>query len=240
MKNKVYRMLLIAVCLMVTAAVAACSTPGTGPAPAAPSFPESTPAANSSPAQEPAEEGDAMMEGEYKIFTARDEHVAIEVFVRSEPYSVGDFVHLYMQVANIGDVPLAYVHGSGSNTVPEALEIDLGGLFGVYRPAIMTRDFQTRMLNPGDILEFDIAFAPYTANAESALPPPPGTGLEFFADNENFSPALPGLFTGKVAFSYTVADEESEEDSQEEVGPFFLVQEGESQTLRVEIDVILE
>jgi len=238
MKKLFKRVLPVAICLVLAVALAACGSPNTGatagadvpfnPRPEADlPYDAYTPEENTPEEYAP--------DGENVVFTARNENVVIEVIARSTPYSTGDFIYLYMQVGNIGDVPLAYIHGSGSNTVPDALQINLGGLMGTYHPGMMTMDFQTHILEPNGILEFEIGFAPYTANVPFPSPMPPGAGLDFFADNEEFTPASPGVFESTVSFSYAIMHD----DGGEESGPLFFIEEGDLITLSVDFSIEL-
>jgi len=234
MKNHIRRISLATICSLLAAALVACNSPHVPPsASAPPSFPP-TQAANPQ-TFEPHEESPS---DEINIINRiYSDHIVLEVIVRSTPYLMDEFVSVYVQVGNVGEYRLSFIHGSGSNRVPDALQISLGNLVGIYKPGIMTMDFQTHALNPGDMLEFDIGFAPFTANIDFPFVPFMSADegdIEFFEESEDFSPALPGVFEGEVSFSYVV------QDSDDELGAFFITDEDDIQILSIGFTVVIE
>ena len=143
-------------------------------------------------------------------FSAENSNLSVQVFANQESYSLEELIELHVRITNIGEEPITFIHGSGSNTVPDAIRFDLGGLANVYGPGIMTMDLQTHKLQPGETIEFATPFAPYIATVEFPHPVPPGQGIEFFADNEEFVRAEAGVIEGTLSFTFRVVDEEDE------------------------------
>jgi len=227
------KILLSMLCLALIVPTAACLSAATanppvpGGTPLAPAVPPAAlPAAPNPP--------DVVLPQEPPtLFRAQDGDVTIEVMLPGEPLSTDDFIHVYMQIGNSGGKNFAYTHGSGSQVVPGAIQIDLGGLFGVYNPAVMTMDFQTRVLKPGDILEFDLAFAPFVPAVEFPMPMPRGSGIEFFIDNDEFTPAAPGVYNGTMTFRF------AEVEDPEDLSALFLLGEDDYTVLTVKISFVL-
>jgi len=235
MKNHFRRVSLIAICLVLAVILIACAVPTSPPDP--PATPPFSPAPAANPSALESAEEEVSREESMGRMVAND-HVVVEVIVRGTPFSMDEFVSVYVQIANVGEDTLSFIHGSGSNTVPDALQINVGDLVGIYRPGIMTMDFQTHTLNPGDMLEFDIGFAPYTSNVDFAFIPfmtSDEADIEFFEDNEDFSPAIPGIFEGEVSFSYVVHDSNGEE-----LVALFITDEDDIQTVSIGFTIVIE
>ena len=222
------KIILLTLCLALAASMAGCLQ-AANPNPPAAQIAPGTPLAP--PVAAPPPPGQSVS-GPLTAFAGGDANIAIDVIMHDEPYSVSDFIQIYVQIGNIGDKTLAFVHGSGSKTVPDALRVDLGGLFGVYNPAIMTMDYQVRKLEPGEVLEFELGFAPFVPNVEFPMPPH-GPELDFFSNNDEFIPAAPGVLNGTVSFRF------AEMEDPDEFGAMFLLGEDDFAELVVPVSVVL-
>lgn len=134
-----------------------------------------------------------------------DENVRVQIFYDQKYNTHENIVGLTAVVTNIGDQTLLFQKGSGSNRVPDALQIDLGNLTPLFRPIIMTMDMQHAWLEPGESLTFELPFAPYMPAVEQEFPPLVGfdVTLDFF-QNEDWVRVPVGEYTGTISFSYTL------------------------------------
>lgn len=147
----------------------------------------------------------SIQETEKNEFRQSNENVEMVLTMAKPRYTLGEFVDVTIKLTNIGDTPLAYVQGSGSNKVPDALNVQIGDLISVYKPQITTNDYRTHILQPGESVEFSTPFVPYTLKGdEMLLPVPPDSTLEYF-QTEDFAPAATGTVDGKATFTYSLA-----------------------------------
>jgi hypothetical protein len=149
-----------------------------------------------------------------------------------------DIIEVLVSITNISDVAVAYVQGSGSNMVPDALVVNLGGLVATYKPAIMTMDYPTHMLEPNETLTFPLTFAPfhYATEEEFPMPPPQGAGMEHFEENEEFLPVMAGPVEGYVNFTYHLPTD-IEPEGGLEAGALHHIENGEARTISVEFTI---
>ncbi len=190
-------------------------------------------------------------EAEKEVFRKADDNVEMEVLMVKPSYTHQEYIGLTVKITNIGNKEVAYAQGSGSNTVPDAIQVTLGNLVGVYMPEISTNDYQAHVLNPGESIEYSTPFVPYAyANADTVVPIPPESPMEFF-QSDKFSLVPAGKLDGTVTFTYAVtpsetnsenaveATESAMEESRLEEPSIGLLQSGEVTTLQLPFSVEL-
>ena len=227
MKNKKIIALLLA--LALTLIVVGCATQPT-PQPLAPPEVQDEPEYEYNPEYEYEEIGfenwddnrefGVEFEGErYNEQEFSDENVQMTIFFDRPQYTHSDIVGLFATITNIGDEIVVFTKGSGSNRVPDALNVELGQLTALFHPIIMTMDMRTEILEPGESITFALPFAPYMyADTEAAFGPMVGfdADIEFFQTDE-WVRVQAGEIAGSVSFSYILSSGEdffmiSEED----------------------------
>ena len=149
-----------------------------------------------------------------------DENVLITLSFDRPYYTHSQILGLTATVTNIGEEVIVFQKGSGSNLVPDALQVALGELVPLFRPAIATMDMQYMSLEPGESTTFELPFAPYVpAEPDPQFGPLVGfvDDLEFF-QNDEWVRAEAGDIAGSIIFSYAVREGEDE---------FFMIVEGD-------------
>lgn len=132
----------------------------------------------------------------------------------------GSAIPVTVTVSNTGDKAVAYVQGSGSQTIPSALMLNVVGLQPVIpqdRLGAMTMDFQIKLLEPGETLSYiwyvmaiasSMSFDRHTMDLY-------GDGETYMADLPweeiqsqfpDLNAAEPGSYSGAAYFSYTLVD----------------------------------
>lgn len=150
-------------------------------------------------------------EAEETTYREENEYVSMTVQLDKKEHDLHAPVKTRVTITNISDRTLAYVHGSGSNLSPDALDYTIGDFSRMFTPAMMTMDYRTEMLEPGKSLEFDLDFAPYVAKDQDT-PIGDDKDISFF-QSEDFTPVEPGTYEGKVIFSGRVVPEDAVEDT---------------------------
>jgi len=190
------------VCMLLLLAAAGCGKAGNSSSSAASVNP------SQSQSSEPAEEEPEIIWP--TVTVAEDDWVRVEIEGFRGIYTAADIVDLNILVTNKGAKQISYVKGSGSNSVPDALQVELDNLIALYHPDVMvTLDYGVEMLEAGETVRFECPIAPYRTELENFLPEK-GSGIEFFRDNEAFTPAQAGIIQGIIRFSYIPLTEEGE------------------------------
>ena len=148
-----------------------------------------------------------------------DENVNITIFFDRPQFTHNDIVGLHATITNIGEEIVVFTKGSGSNRVPDALQVNLGEMTALFRPGIQTNDLQTSSLAPGESVTFPLPFAPYMyADTEAMFPPPVGfdRDIEFFRSDE-WIRVEEGEIEGTISFSYVTRGPDD----------FFIIVEGD-------------
>jgi len=145
--------------------------------------------------------------GRYELSGFSDRNVFVTLYYNRRYHTQEHIIGLSATITNIGEERVVFQVGSGSNRVPDALQVSLEPFTALFRPAIQTNDMQHHVLLPGESVTFELPFAPYRpANAESE----PMIGfvedLEFF-QNEEWVLVPIGEYTGTVTFNYVIRDE---------------------------------
>lgn len=153
-------------------------------------------------------------------FEFKDDNVSIDLSLDRESYTVNDMVGLNITITNHAPTAVVYQKGSGSNRVPDGLQVSLGELTGMYQPVIATMDMQYGHLAPGESVTFEMPFAPYVATKENLLGPGLDQTLDWFTGNEDYAPAQGGEVQGSLSFTYQLMETESIE------GPYTELSEG--------------
>lgn len=161
-----------------------------------------------------------------------DESVKIALLMDQAEYTLNNVIHTTVTITNQSDVPIIYIKGSGSNRIPEAMQIELGQLAGLFYPEMMTMDYRVDILNAGESVTFECPFVPYISK-EGRKEFGFDKDLSYFQSDE-FEPASPGQIEGTVRFHYVVSTAESiSELDQVEKGPQITLS-GEFSTMIVE------
>lgn len=157
---------------------------------------------------------DPETDGPVTGFTASSDDITLEVRLNEESYGHDRMIGTQVTITNNSDQKIAYVKGSGSNVAPDALKYTLGDLTAVYNPAIMTMDYQTKWLDPGESLELELNFAPYIPkDEETRYSVGNDKDIEYFqSEPDRFSPAPAGTVTGQAVFTYTVLPDGAREE----------------------------
>ena len=146
-----------------------------------------------------------VFEGErYNEQEFSDENVQLAIFFDRPQYTHSDIINMFTTITNIGEQVVVFTKGSGSNRVPDAIEVELGQLAELFRPIMMTMDMQTSVLEPGESVTFALPFAPYVyADTDAEFPPMIGfdRDIEFFQSDE-WVRAQTGEIAGSINFSY--------------------------------------
>lgn len=140
-------------------------------------------------------------------YTQKNDKVQIQVDFDKSGYTVDTQINMKVTVTNLSENTIIFVKGSGSNRIPEALKLQLGGLAGNFYPLAMTMDYQMDMIESGKSKVYECPFVPYFAkNGDQKF----GVDKELsFFQSEDFTPAKPGVVKGDVMFTYVEAPGES-------------------------------
>ena len=155
---------------------------------------------NEEPAPDPQEPEDGPeesrqephLDGRHGRDEFQDENVKVEISFDRADYTAENIIGLEVTVTNQSQQTIAFPRGSGSNRVPDGIRVTLGELVPLYKPMIMTMDFQVDELEPGESVTYQLPFAPFINIGPNA-----GFGvgfdlpLEFFHTDE-YQPAQPG------------------------------------------------
>ena len=136
-----------------------------------------------------------------------DENVRLTISFDRPVYTHSDIVSMIATITNIGGEAIAFTKGSGSNLVPDALKVELGEFTPLFHPAMMTMDFQTLSLEPGQSKTFELTFAPYMyADTNAVFPPMIGLDrdIEFFQGDDEWVRVPAGEIPGSISFSYAI------------------------------------
>lgn len=140
-----------------------------------------------------------------------DENISISLSYDREGYTVNDVIGLSATVTNKSDKTVVFVKGSGSNSVPDAFESDLGGFSAMFRPFIMTMDYRMEHLEPGESVTYDLPYAPYVALTQDGVPSADPSIDTFKNDIENYKAAETGEVAGTIKFTYYIQENPAEE-----------------------------
>ncbi len=149
-----------------------------------------------------------------------DENVTVELWLNRESYTVNDVIDMQVTVFNNAATPIAYAVGSGSNRVPDALNMTLGKLTSLHTPVIATKDMRYDTLPAGGSVTFALPYAPFTANAGDLPGPGLDQTLDWFTGNADYTAAAAGPQEGSFTFTYQLMETDSSE------GPFNELMEG--------------
>ncbi len=149
-----------------------------------------------------------------------DTNVSIDLKLDREEYTVSDMLDLNVTIKNNASTPIVFVGGSGSNIVPDGLQVTLDELTPMYRPVAATMDMQYSNLAPGESVTFNLPFAPYVGTRQDLLGPGLDQNLDFFRSNADYTPAKAGKINGTLTFTYQLMTTESIE------GPYNDLMEG--------------
>jgi len=146
--------------------------------------------------------------GRYEVSEFSDENILVTLFYDRASHTQEHIVGLTAIIANIGEERVVFQVGSGSNRVPDALQVNLEPLTALFRPVIQTMDMRHHVLMPGEYVAFELPFAPYMPAEETEFPPMIGfvEDLEFF-QNEEWEPVPIGEYIGNLTFSYLIRGE---------------------------------
>ena len=132
----------------------------------------------------------------------------------------GSTIRVSVGITNNGDQTIAFVHGSGSNEVPDALRLVSEDLQPILPPTpfgIATMDFRVETLKPGESLDFSLFVRAIEPNEDFNL-----YTFNWYMDNQTYIgeadweaisqkfPSLkevePGAHRVSVYFFYTIVD----------------------------------
>jgi hypothetical protein len=221
------KVMIILVSISLIAAMTACfgnsSPPVTAEHPGPEPIPGHPPAIAVHPGPEPIHRGEQ--------FENSDGNLRITVSSTHTADMPRDIIEVWVSVTNISGQAVAYLHGSGSNLVPEALVADLGGLESTYRAAFMTMDYLTSLLRPDETLVYTLTYAPFhrLSEEEFPMPSPAGSGMDYFENNSDFIPVMTGPVEGYANFTYHLLAEGHSEDD-----VLYHIENGEARTISVE------
>ena len=177
--------------------------------------------------EEPDYEEEDNNPGGYEPREWTDGNLRLNIFYNDIYNTHENIIGLTAVVTNIGDETVVFQIGSGSNRVPDALQVEIGSLTPLFRPAIMTMDLQHGQLEPGESITFELPFAPYMPAVEQEFPPLVGfdADLDFF-QNEEWVRVPVGEYIGNISFSYVIRGEDdfmmiTEEDEIHTIGGDF-------------------
>ena len=142
-----------------------------------------------------------------KIFS--DEYVTVEVSFGQESYTTDELIDMKVTIKNDSDKIIIFEKGSGSNRVPQALQVNFGGFANTFTPLITTADFNVETLEPGQSVSFDLPHAPFTPVGEQMHGVSFGENIDFFR-TEDYTPAQPGEVRGELTFRYLLKEEGTE------------------------------
>jgi len=149
-----------------------------------------------------------------------DANVTIDLSLDREEYTVADMLDITVTITNNASTPIVFTSGSGSNIVPDGLQVTLENLTPMYRPLAATMDMQYSHLSPGESATFHLPFAPYVGLGENLAGPGLDQNLDFFRDNPDYAPVEAGEIRGTLTFTYQLMETESIE------GPYNELMEG--------------
>ena len=138
-----------------------------------------------------------------------DEYVTVKVSFGQESYSTNELIDMKVAITNDSDKIIVFEKGSGSNRVPQALQVNLGGFANTFTPLIATADFAVETLEPGQSVSFDLPHAPFTPVGEQMHGVSFGENIDFFK-TEDYTPAQPGEVRGELTFKYLLKEEGTE------------------------------
>jgi len=139
-------------------------------------------------------------QAEQPEYTFSDDNVEVKVTFDQAAYDLNTVIGMTVTVRNIGGSELAFVIGSGSNLIPDALKVELGNLIELFYPEIATLDYQMDTLKPGEERVYECPFVPYTSKDGQTI-----FGFDkdiSFFQTEDFTPAEPGSVPGQARFTY--------------------------------------
>lgn len=134
-------------------------------------------------------------------FTTSDENIEMTISFTQPNFTLDEAIASTLTVKNTSEYPIFFTKGSGSNIVPEAMEISLGELAGMFYPQAMTMDMVIGEIQPGETLTFDLKFAPYISKNKDNFAFGTDKDIDFFK-SDDFTPALSGAVNGKVKLTY--------------------------------------
>ena len=149
-----------------------------------------------------------------------DANVTIDLSLDREEYTVSDMLDLNVTIKNNASTPIVFISGSGSNIVPDGLQVTLDELTPMYRPTAATMDMQYSHLSPGESVTFNLPFAPSVGLRQDLMGPGLDQNLDFFRSNADYAPATAGRINGTLTFTYQLMENESIE------GPYNDLTEG--------------
>ncbi len=149
-----------------------------------------------------------------------DANVSIDLSLDREEYTVGDILDIEVTITNNASTPIVFTSGSGSNIVPDGLQVTLDDLTPLYQPLAATMDMQYSHLSPGESATFRLPFAPFVGVGENLMGPGLDQNLDFFRDNPDYAPVQAGEIRGTLTFTYQLMETESIE------GPYNDLMEG--------------